>query len=265
MPASTISLSNRSLLSIGARSQISSLTEGSTESNAIATLFSPVFETLGRAAHWNCLRNQQTLSLLAAAVGTPENPDGLTLPLPPSPWLYACAYPSDCLQMRFIVPSFPSSTPTGTVPLTTASVGAGSLIPGEGQIPYAVAYSTDSDNNPITIILTNQSQAQAVYTVNQPNPVIWDSQFQTAFVASLAAYLVPALSLNMALMKMSIATAESIIAQARAADGNESVVTQNRQASWMTARVAGGSLGWESNGSYAPWLYANYSAMQWPF
>lgn len=261
--ASTISLANRSLLSVGARASISSLQEGSVEANAISTLFVPTFQQLARSAAWNCLKKQATLSLLAAAQGTPENPLGTTLPLPPTPYLYSYALPSDCLQVRYIVPSFPNSTPTGTTPLTTASVTASSWFPGAMAIPFSVSYATDTNNNPITVILCNQTQAQAVYTVDQPNPVVWDSLFQAAFVASLAAYLVPALSLDLPLMDRSIKAAEEMIRQARVRDGNEGITSVNRNADWMTARMIGG-YGYTGGSGYAPALCGDYGSMTWP-
>lgn len=251
---------NRSLLSIGARAQISSIqpSDGSTEADAAAVLFTPTFEALGRSAHWNCLRKQAVLSLLQAAKGTPENPDGTSLPLPPTPWLYAYAQPPDCLRARFIVPSLPAN---GTPSFTTYQNAAATWVPGAEQIPFSVAYSTDASGNPIQVILTNQDKAQLVYTVNQPNPIIWDSQFQAAMVASLAAYFVPALSLNMPLMQAQIALAQRIIDQARASDGNEGSNTQDHIPDWFRAR--GGSsryYGW--GGGYNG--YGNWSPMAWP-
>lgn len=253
-----INVVNRALLQIGARSNVASLDEGSTEANAAKILFQPTFESLARTAPWNCLRQQKKLSLLMAAAGTNENVNGTTLPLPPTPWLYAYAEPSDCLQVRFLVPSLPNST--GTTPLTTASNTQGPWIPGQFQIPFAVAYSTDPKGNPIQIILTNQPQAQAVYTVNQPNPVIWDSLFSQAMVSSLAAFLVPALSLNLPLMEMSVKTADALITQARVRDGNEGSTSQNRNASWMDARVTGTLGNCYGNDCMTP-----YVAMAWPY
>lgn len=257
--ATQVNICNRSLLSIGARAQISSVSpsDGSTEADAAAILFTPTFEALARSAQWNCLRKQATLSVIQAAMGTPENPLGTSLPLPPSPWQYAYAYPSDCLNLRFLVPSLPSSG-VG-VPLTSYNNAAPLMMPSGGQIPFAVAYSTDTAGNPLQIVLTNQSQAQAVYTVNQPNPIIWDSQFQEAMVASLAAYFVPALALNLALMQAQIKRAEMMIAQARISDGNEGVTVMDHVPDWLAAR--GGEVrnyggGWSGLG--------NYSSMAWP-
>lgn len=254
---SQIDLCNRALLSIGARSQISSVSpsDGSTEGDACAVLFTPTFEQLGRAAHWNCLRKQAVLSLIEAAAGTPENPLGTTLPLPPTPWLYAYSYPSDCLRVRSIVPS---QTPTSsTLPSTTFNNPALVCNGESGQIRYAVAYDTDSGGNPIITILTNQTQAQGIYTVNQSNPVIWDSQFQAAYVASLGAFLVPALSLDMGLMDRCVKLAENMIIQARVSDGNEGVTVMDHTPDWILAR----GVSFYNYGTYAN---NNYDPMPWP-
>lgn len=262
MSQSIISISNRSLLAVGARAQIGSLNEGSTESNACSTLFLPTYEALARAAKWNCFRAQITLSLLAAATGTSENPNGTTLPLPPNPWLYQYLYPVQCLALRFLVPSSPA-TATG-VPPTPVSLAAPIFIPGNGQIPFEVAYGTDPTGNPLNVILTNQQQAQAVYTIDQPDPSNWDSQFQAAMVSSLAAYLVPALSLDLSLMQMSIKNAESIIAQARATDANEATISQDSVPDWIRARAAGAGVGWYGYGyGYNGAQFGGFG-MPWP-
>ena len=251
---------NLSLLAIGARAQVSSInpSDGSTAGDACSQLYQFVFEALARTARWNCLRKQATLSLLTANQGTPENPLGTTLPVTTQqPWLYAYALPPDCLAMRFIVPTFPSA---GNNPISPALVAAASNLPNGGQIPYQVAYSTDSGGNPIQVILTNQTQAQAVYTVNTSNPAIWDSQFTAAYVAAMGVYLVPALAGNIPLGQMAMKTANDLIAQARTADGNESVVSQNRNADWITARRGDTGSAWNGSGG----LYADYSSMPWP-
>jgi hypothetical protein len=255
-----LSVCNLALLSVGARAQVSSISpsDGSTAGDACTTYYSFVYESLARAAYWNCLRKQAFLSLLAAAQGTPENPNGVA-PFPPQPWLYSYLLPPDCLKARCILPNALAGSVTG-VPLTPVNNTASTLYGGYGQVPFAIAYDTDSSGNPITIVLTNQTQAQLIYTVNQPNPSVWDSQFTSAMVASLASYLVPALSLNMPLMQGQIKIAEMIIAQARSADANEGFNTQNREAEWILARNGSGG---QSYGQY----YTNvgmYNDMAWP-
>lgn len=255
-----LDVANRALLAIGARAQISSLnpSDGSEEANAISVLWQPTFESLGRAAHWNCLTRQVTLSLLQAAQGTPENPSGTAYPIPPTPWLYAYAYPSDCLDMRFIVPSLPMSE-GGTTPATTINNASGTWLPSGGQIPFAVTTVTTPNGAPIVVILTNQDQAQAVFTVNQPNPAAWDSLFQAAMVASLGAFLVPALNLSMPLMQICIGQAERAIAIARAADGNEGVTSMDHLPDWMKARA-----GAQGFGGYNFSNWGGYVNVLWP-
>lgn len=257
---SVISLVNRAALSVGLQAQISSLNENSALAQAASTLYTPTFEALGRSAPWGCLRAETTLTLLAAAQGTPENADGTTLPLPPVPWLYQYALPSNSLQIRSIVPSL--NVTSGGVPIFSVNTGAPTWLPNNGQIPFATAYATDSNNNPINVLLTNQSQAIAVFTVNQPNPQIWDSLLQAAFVASLAAYFVPALSLNMPLMKIQIDIAEKMIQQARVRDGNESPVSQDHTPDFIRARRGSSGAFW-SNGGPGAYGY-NFASMPWP-
>ena len=106
---------------------------------------------------------------------------------------------------------------------------------------------------------TSQAQAQLVYTVNQPNPQLWDSEFQAAVVATLAAQLVPALALNMNLMKMQIAIADKIITEARVRDANEGSNTQDHIPYWIRARNSG-------NGYYNNGFNANgYTDIVWGF
>ncbi len=102
---SQIDLCNRALTAMGSRgATISSFTEGTQEANVCSILFTPTFEALARAAPWNIFRKQAYLSLYKAASGTPENQNGTTLPTPPSPWLYSYLYPSDCLDVRYLLP-----------------------------------------------------------------------------------------------------------------------------------------------------------------
>ena len=250
---------NLSLLSIGARAQVSSInpSDGSTESDACSTLFSFVFQQLARTAKWGCLNKQASLTLLQAAQGTPENPTGTSLPLPQQPWLYAYAYPSDCLLMRSVMPPIITSSGSGESQ-TSLNNSVTPCIPGQYQILYATGSSTDSNGNAIEVVLTNQESAVANYTVDQENPALWDALFTSAFVASLAVYLVPALSLNPPLMQMSVATAERMIGIARGMDGNESPTIQNTVPDWIRARSgATGSLQYGSG-------YSAYGNMAWP-
>lgn len=257
--ASKISVINQALLAIGSQAQVSSLNEGSAQANAAGTLFTPRFEALARAAPWNCLRAQAALTLVAAAAGTPENPDGTTLPLPPTPWLYSYQQPPLCLQVRFLLPSLPSAA--GTTPLFSVNTGAPTWMPNRGNIPFAVGYAVDASNNPINVILTNLSQAEAVYTINQPNPQLWDSSFEQAMVATLAAWFVPALSMHLPLMNAQIKIAEGLVDQARTRDGNEGTTSMDHTPDWMRARQ--GATGVYLNNGYSAYGYS-WPNLIWP-
>lgn len=189
-----------------------------------------------------------------AASGTAENPLGTTLPIPPQPWLYAYSDPPDSLFMRGILPIVPT---TNGASVTPATILAATNLSNGGEIPFKMAYATDNAGNPIQIVLCNLSQAQAVYTVNQPSPVIWDSLLENAFVATLAAYLCPGINANMPLMAACIKEAEAAILSARTADGNETPASQNRQASWISARMGGTCVNNDGSNS-------QYSEMLWP-
>lgn len=258
--ADQLSIANRSLLAIGARAQISSLnpSDGSVEADAITVLWAPTFEQLARTACWNCLTRQITLTLLQAAQGTPENPGGNSYPTPPTPWLYAYALPSDSLLFRFIVPSLPMNE-AGTTPATTINNASGTWLPSDGQIPFGLSTVLDTNGTLIPVILTNQDQAQGVYNCNNSNPSIWDSLFQSAMVASLAAFLVPALSLSLPLMDRQIKIAESAISIARRQDGNEGVTTMDHLPDWMRARAGGQGFGIGYN--FSTW--GGYCNMVW--
>jgi hypothetical protein len=256
---SQVSCCNLALLSIGARAQVSSITpsDGSTAADACSTLFSFVFQQLARTARWGCLNKQITLTLIQAAQGTPENPNGSTLPLPQQPWLYAYLYPSDCLLMRQV---FPPVTSNGSSENQTAiSNTVTPVIPNTYQIPYTTGFSTDTNGNPLEVILTNQENAVANYIVDEQDPASWDTLFTSAFVASLAVYLVPALSLNPPLMQSQIAIAERMIATARAQDSNEGVYTQDHVPDFIRARA--GATGLSTGYGYN--AYGNIG-MNWP-
>lgn len=245
--ATVVSTCNQALLAIGSQSQISTLNEASAQANACRVLYYSTFEVVARAAYWNCLRKQITLSLIQAATGTPENPAGTSLPLPPAPWLYTYQLPPDCLAARFIVPSLPA---TGNSPISPALMAAATVAPGQGQIPFKVAYSTDSSGNALQVILTNQTQAQLVYTVNDSNPQIWDTDFQQTVVASLAASLSAALTLNIPLMDRMQKQAAQMIAEARVRDANEGSTQQDSIPDWMRARDTGTATGFNQFGYY---------------
>jgi hypothetical protein len=196
--------------------------------------YQPKIDDLHRAAHWNFARFQAPLTLLKAALGTPENPTGTTTLIPPLPWRYSYAYPSDCLKARYILPVVPT---TGVqVPFTTAD---NMVMPGYSDnvsVKFVVATDTDTLGNRVRVILTNLSQATLVYTSRITDPNLWDPSFVQAATSYLGAWFVNALARNAALHKDQMTIAMQIINKARASDGNEGPITQDHLPDWIKTR-----------------------------
>lgn len=248
---------NLALSEIGQRTAISSLSENSPAANCANLYYLPKTRALLRAAQWNFARSQAQLTLYKAAIvngAVSANP-------PPQPFQYEYLYPSQALEIRFIVP-YITPAAAGTPLTTDPSIGAlpTSLPTG---IPFVVAMDTDTNGNPIKVIFTNLPQAQAVYTADLSQfPDMWDSMFLSAETAMLAAYFINTLARNQAQMNAQIQIARNLLDSARAENGNEGISSVDREASWMTVRdTSGGALLINSaNGIYI----AGWQPMEFP-
>jgi hypothetical protein len=206
-----------------------------------------------RAAHWNCARKQAPLSLLKAAHGTAENPSG-SLPVPPVPWRYEYAYPSDCLKVRFVIPH-PSLPAAGVAPLMT-NIGVSFMPSVNTSLPFVPAIDTDADGNQIRVILTNVPRAEAVYTARIANVDLWDPSLQNAVVGALAAWACAPVAGSMERQKLAIAIAASLIKATRDSDGNEGITQMDIVPDWIEVRNMGrGLFGWNvpGGGFIASW------------
>ena len=237
-------IANRALSSIGTRSQIASLAENSNEAKACRLILEPLRDELLRLAPWNCATNYNTLALICAAQGTPENPTGTDVVwqkgLPPPPWSYEYAYPSDCLRPLWIVPQF--STGFTGIPITSAVTGTSPMLWQGPAVPYKVAIDQVTAGVPAVggadtkVILTNQAMAILAYIKQVTNPDIWDPQFQQALVAALASRLVWTLTGNKELANAKTQEANGYITIARQGDGNEGLTVNDVTPDWIRVR-----------------------------
>ncbi|MDB5405198.1 MAG: Phage protein [Rhodospirillales bacterium] len=231
-----IDLVNQALSAIGTQSTIQSFTENSTEALHAGIHYATTRDDLLRSYRWGFAKGQIALSLLAAAAGTPENPQGTALPLAPQPWLYAYAYPTDCLDAQRIVPS--QQLGGTTIPIFPVSTSPAQMFSGP-PVRFAKGQMKDSGGNPIIVILTNQAQALLDYTVATPNMALADTLFTSALVGRLAAKLVNPLSGDKGLAKIAAQDGQISEGIAAARDANENYGdTINRPASWIAARGA---------------------------
>jgi hypothetical protein len=239
-------IANRALSAIGTRSQIASLDEGSNESIQVKLLLEPLRDELLRLAPWNCATNFTNLSLICSAPGTPENPSaGLPVwekGIPPPPWSYEYAYPSDCLRPIYVVPQFTTGFASG-VPITTAVTGGAPAFWSGPPVRFKVAIDQIGINGkPQTggqdqrVILTNQEQAILCYIKRVTNPDTWDDQFKQALVAALAGRLVIALVGDKGLAQLKMQEANQFITVARQGDGNEGLTVNDVTPDWIRTR-----------------------------
>ena len=242
---SLVDIANRALSLVGTRSQIAALNEGSNESIAANKWIDTTRRELIRMAPWNSVRNYNTLTLICAAPGTPENPSGGTVAWqkgqPPPPWSYEYAYPSDCIRPIFIVPQFNTGFSPG-IPITTAVTGGAPAFWTGPPIKFAVGIDQVVNGVPavggpdVKVIWTNQEFAVLAYNKDLSDPGVMDDQLQNAWAAYLAAKMVIDLTGDKALANMRIKDANDQIQVARVGDGNEGLTINDVTPDWIRTR-----------------------------
>jgi|SRR5215813_4134762 len=228
--SSFVLVANQALSLLGTRSQIASLQEQSNESIAVNKWIDECRQTVLRMAPWNSATNFNSLTLICAAPGTPENPSVSPAlwqkGIPPPPWAYEYAWPTDCVRALFIVPQFQTGFSSG-VPITTAVTGGAPQFWNGPPVKFKVALDQVSNGKPsptgadTKVILTNQEFAVLCYLKDLSDPNVMDSQLRMAWAHYLASKLVIDLIGDKALANQKIKEANDQIQMARVADGNE--------------------------------------------
>jgi hypothetical protein len=234
------------------------MSEATPEAQACTTHFEGACRALLRIAPWSFARSVVQGAVIAAAPGTPENPNG-TAPLPLVPisaanpagsiptqivtWQYEYAWPQDCIRLRQIKPPFNSPNQGGNVVPIWPGIdmgfpffgGFGGLDLGS-RVPYQIGLDKDAAGNQIKIILSDIEYALLVYTCLVDNPNLWDDEFSEAFVFMLASHLVGALIGDKQLDKALYEKAAQMALTARAVDANEQPVSPNHTPDWIRVR-----------------------------
>lgn len=256
MATSETAICNRALSSIGTRSTIASLTENSNEAEQCNLIYAATRDELLQMAFWNFAGKTDYLSLLKSAPGTPSNPTGTTTwstAYPSPPWLYEYGYPSDCLQVRYLVPQV--QTGYAGVPFMSNQVTMYPYVQGPAA-RFEIASDTNSQGSRINCVLTNQYQAISRYTMRITDPQLFGPGFVQALVAALAAKLAQPLVGDAKLANQKFQESNYWTVQARESDGNEGLTVIEQQASWILARD---SLDQSVNG-YGYWI-SPYSSL----
>lgn len=257
---SPVDIGNLALDNIGARFSVTSLDPPQPAPNAVvvARQYRPRIDALHRSAHWNFTRKQVSLTLLKAAQGTPENPGGTTLPIPPVPWQYEYGCPPDCLKARFLIPNTPNPNTAGANPFPAGTINTPPWPWTNPGYKFVVANDTDPQGNQIKVILTDLEFAQLVYTCRVLDPDLWDAHFINAAAAYLGAWLVNPLARNAEVLKEQFGIVKDIVIEARVSDGNEGMTSIDTVPDWMAVR---GATGYATPGvpqSYYGWDYLGF-------
>lgn len=100
MIVSPTDLANRSIDALGLPERIiGDINDGSTASEIARRHYGPLLRQLLRAAHWSFARFNTQMQLLGDATGLTQTPQGTPISNQvEQPWLYAYAWPIDCVQ-----------------------------------------------------------------------------------------------------------------------------------------------------------------------
>jgi hypothetical protein len=232
---------------VGSRARCSSInpSDGSQLGDVGSRQYQIRLDAFSRAAYWNCLRRQSTLTVLKAAVGTPENPsDSTPLAQPPRPFRYQYALPSNFLAARFIPALYDDIGPNP--PITTNQTNAPWRGEAQAAIPFRIMIVKNDQDQEIKVLCTDWQSAELVYTARIANCDLWDSQFTTGFIAALASYLVMPLNASAQVMQVCIMQAKSTLDDARRSDGNEGPSSVDHVPDFIQARWGGwGGAYWD--------------------
>lgn len=230
-----VTIYNMALGKVGTRTTVSATTEGSNESNSCNTFYDSLLRATLRAVPWNFARKQRLLTQLKSSADVPN-----TCPVP---WAYEYTYPSDCLAARFIFPKV-AATEIGGVPIdSSGSVALPSFVLGP-PVQFIVSIDENSSGDDIKVILTNQYQAELVYTAFISDPNLFDPLFIEALTSALAAKVGRNLTADKELVSELKAETLKFLNDAAAENENEKVNIVDPVPDWMRVRgLAGDWIG----------------------
>lgn len=278
---------NQALGAAGIDFVIGDIEEGTRAAQIALQHYNLCRQQLLRAAHWDWARKEAFLHLVADASGQTAGNNTLV----PAGFIYAYAWPSDCMKVRYIPANWwgqNAPVPTDNIvpsnsssPLMTnmgAPPWAGQrIVPTRFLISSTPNYIPDGASNaqpgvsPIgqTIICSNLQFARCVYTFDGSYPNLWDSLFRDAMVAYLAAQLALPLAkdkrVGLEMRRQNIEIAKQKVSNARATNGNETWASSDLSVDWMRFRQGGAGstgYGWGNNWGAGPgYLFGGYDSI----
>lgn len=207
MPAVTTEaqVCNLALGLVGQRQFLDRLDANSTEAQVCNRFFASTRNELLEAWHWRFATKRKVLALAA---------DGTGALLARSGWGYCYVAPTDLLKARRIWDGDRSS-------------GAGS------RIAFGKELNDDATGH---LILTDQRDAELVYTVELRTVALWTPKFVMAVAKQLAVYLATCLPVKLELARLLQPEARLALQAAAAADANEAEPDPEADSEWIRER-----------------------------
>lgn len=195
--ATDVSICNMALGHIKSKSTIAALDEqNSSEASKCNLFYTQARDETLEEFNWHFAKRTAVLSTIGTA---------------PLGWIYAYAYPSDCIAVRKILTKYRTGEP----------------------VPYEIAHSELSDS---LVILTDEEAAQIEYTKRVSNTTLFSSKFVTALSHKIASYIAMPLSGKFELRDANIKLFNIEISKARASSLNQEQKDVSPDAEWITAR-----------------------------
>lgn len=278
-------IANEALSAAGVDFVIGTLEEGSRPAQEVLRKYTTCVRQLLRSAHWTWARKQAFLQLVADASGNTPNVGTRV----PGPFLYSYNMPTDCLKVRYIPLNYaaadnPPIPPDNIVPpdsgaplmngLMPALIGR-PIVPTRFLVGTSVDYVPENASNNIagispvgmTVIMSNQPNAQCVYTFDAVWVNLWDELFRSAMVAFLASEIALPLTRDkksgQSFRANNIAVCKEKISLARATNGNETWASSDLSVDWIRNRMVGGfssGYGW-GYGTGPGYLFGGYDGI----
>lgn len=194
--ASEVEICNLALSRIGAGATISDLSEESQEAFHCNLVYASARDAVLRDFPWSFAKKYKKLSVATTSLGK---------------WSYAYTYPNDALSVRSILQADDAADP----------------------IKFEIALK---DDNVSKVILTNQENAELVYTAKVTDATLFDALFIQALSWRIASEVAMPLTRDANAMQSAYQMYQSIVADAQLADARESYDTIERDAEWVRGR-----------------------------
>lgn len=194
---SDVEICNLALIRCGSAT-IGSLSEDTEQARTLRKIYPMIRDSVLQKADWNFARKEDALAL------TNQVFNG---------WPYAYAYPSDCLEFRYI---YNASFAQSSVVYQSKSVL--NVNPAAYNIPFEVRVSNDGNSK---IIVTGQQQAVGIYTRQITNSGVFSPLFVDALAARLAAELACSILINQGVHDKEMQKYFAFITEAQSASASE--------------------------------------------